>query len=159
MSCSRSSRASPSAICAAKEWSEESRQVRPNWENRRQEPGLYFMICDFVPYDCGKDAEDHPSIWLMTDQLTRLRLVGSSEDFGRALHREASPELLTRWRHVDADLNDSPFGRDCTDTSERDRVGLISDPDSLVKFIGERLDEVAALVPIVDQVLAKTGRR
>jgi hypothetical protein len=46
-----------------------------------------------------------------------------------------SPELLAKWSHEDADLSDSPVGKDCHDVSESERVRLVAEPEALSKFI------------------------
>jgi hypothetical protein len=129
------------------------------WENRKKEPGIYFELFDFAPADYGKDVEEYPSMWFMTDQFSRLKMRESSEDFGRAVRAALSPELLAKWSHEDADLSDSPLGRECRDVSEPDRVRFVSEPDQLVKFITERVDELMELVPAIDHTLQKMTRR
>ena len=129
------------------------------WENRKKEPGIYFELFDFAPADYGKDVGDYPSMWFMTDEFSRLRLREASEDFGGAVSSALSPSLVTKWSHDDADISDSPLGRDCTDVSESDRVRLMADPDALSKFIIERIDEFMELVPAIDQALQKMTRR
>ena len=114
---------------------------------------------DFVPSDYGRDVEDCPSMWVMTDEFSRLKMRESSEEFGRALRAALSPELLTKWSHDDADVSESPLGRDCTDVSEADRVRLVGDLEALGKFIIERVDEFMELVPAIEQALLKMTRR
>jgi hypothetical protein len=70
-----------------------------------------------------------------------------------------SPELLTKWSHEDADLSDSPLGRECHEVSESDRVRLVAEPDALGKFIIDRVDEFMELIPVIDQALQKLTRR
>ena len=48
------------------------------WENRRKEPGIYFELFDFAPTEYGKDIESHPSMWVMTDEFSRLKAAKSS---------------------------------------------------------------------------------
>ena len=129
------------------------------WENRKKEPGIYFELFDFAPTDYGKDVEEYPSMWFMTDEFSRLRIREGSEDFGRAVRAALPPELLTKWSHEDADLSDSPVGRECHDVSESDRVRLVAEPEALGKFIIERVDELMELVPAIDQALQKMIRR
>ncbi len=129
------------------------------WENRRKEPGIYFELFDFAPAEYGKDIEDHPSMWLMTDEFSRLRMRESSEDFGRALKVALSPELLAKWTHEDADLSDSPLGKQCQDVSEAERVRLVTGPEALGQFVIERMDEFMELVPAIDQALQKMTRK
>ena len=129
------------------------------WENRKKEPGIYFELFDFAPADYGKDVEDHPSMWVMTDEFARLKMREGSEDFGRAARAALSPELLAKWSHEDADLSDSPLGRECRDVSESDRVAMVAEPDVLGKFIVERMDEFMELAPAIDQALQKMTRR
>jgi hypothetical protein len=132
---------------------------KSEWVTRKKEEGIYFLVQDFVPPECGKAVKDYPSMWLMTDEFSKLKMRESSEDFGRALRAALSPELLTKWSHKDVDLSESPLGRDCTDVSESDRVLLVAEPDTLVKFIIERMDEFMELVPAIDQTLQKMTRR
>ena len=129
------------------------------WETRKKEPGIYIEVSDFVPVDYGKAVEDCPSMWFMTDEFSKLKMRESSEDFGRAVRAALSPELLTKWSHEDADLSDSPLGRDCTDVSESDRVRLVAEPGALGKFVIDRVDEFMELVPAIDQALQKMTRR
>ena len=129
------------------------------WATKKNEPGIYFEVFDFVPSDYGRDVEDCPSMWVMTNEFSRLKMRESSEEFGRALRAALSPELLTKWSHEDADLSDSPIGRDCTDVSESDRVRLVTDSEALRKFIIERVDEFMELVPALDLAVQKMTRR
>src|SRR5436309_185518 len=117
------------------------------WENRKKEPGISFEVFDFAPADYGKDVEDHPSMWVMTDGFSKLKMREGSEDFGRAVRAALSPELLAKWSHEDADLSDSPLGRECHDLCETDRVRLMAEPEALGRFIVERMDEFMELVP------------
>lgn len=129
------------------------------WETRKREPGIYFDVLDFVPADYGKAVGDHPSMWFMTGEFSKLKMRESSEDFGRAVRAALSPELLKKWSDEDADLSDSPLGRECQEVSEADRVRLVADPDELGKFIIARLDEFMELAPAIDQALQKMTRR
>ena len=132
---------------------------KSDWATKRNEPGVYVEVFDFVPSDYGRDVEKHPSMWLMTDAFAKLKMREGSEDFGRAVRAALSPDLLTKWSHQDADLSESPLGRECTDLPEADRVRLVTDPDALGKFMVERIDEFVELVPAIDQALLKTTRR
>lgn len=129
------------------------------WETRKKEPGVYFQVFDFVPADCGRDVDDYPSMWFMTDEFSKLKMRESSEEFGRTVRTALSPELLTKWSHEDADLSDSPLGRECHEVSEFDRVRLVAELDALGKFIIDRVDEFMELIPAIDQALQKMTRR
>jgi hypothetical protein len=129
-----------------------------DWETRRKEPGIYFQLSDFAPGEYGRTAKDHPSMWLMTDEFSKLKMRESSEDFGRALRASLPQELLKKWNHEDTDLSESPLGRECIDLRESDRIRLVAEPDALDKFIIERLDEFLELGPAIDQVLQKMTR-
>lgn len=98
-------------------------------------------------------------MWLQTDEFSKLRIRESSEDFGRAVKAALPQELLTKWSHEDAELSDSPLGRECHDVSESNRVGMVAEPEALGKFIVDRMDEFMELVPAVDQALQKMTRR
>ena len=129
------------------------------WENRQKEPGIYFQLFDFAPSEYSKDVGDHPSMWLMTDTFAVMRVRESSQDFARSLRAALSPELLLKWNHHEVDLSESPLGRDCLETTEADRVRLISDAKALGEFISARLEEFSELTPAIDQALQKMTRR
>lgn len=130
-----------------------------DWETRRKEPGIYFQLSDFAPGEYGRAAKDHPSMWFMTDDFSKLKMRESSEEFGRVLRTSLSQELLQKWNHEDSDLSESPLGRECIELSESDRVRLVADPDALGKFIIERLEEFMELDPAIDQALQKMTHR
>src|SRR5438552_1649045 len=94
------------------------------WENRKHEPGVYIELFDFVPADYGKDVEEHPSLWVMTDEFSRLRMKESSDEFARLLKAEMSTGLVAKWTHDAADSESEPFGREYVDVSESSRVDL-----------------------------------
>ncbi len=155
-----------SAHFAERGWASEPDLKRPSmsfwkrdWANRRNEPGVYLQVFDFVPPDCGKGVADHPSLWLMTNEWANLRMRESSDDFGRAVRTALTPEMQARWRHDEADLSGHPLGRDCTDISDSDRVTLVSDPERLAAFVIKGADELMELAPAIDQVLQKMTRR
>lgn len=144
-------------------WTADCNEKRPSiwfwkreWQNKRQEPAIYFEIFDFVPEDYGKDVGACPSVWFMTDEFSRLKVRESSEEFGKALRAALSPELLKKWAHADADISDSPVGLDLEKVTEADRLRLAADPDALSAFIKEHLAEaVSELGPAIDQALQK----
>jgi len=129
------------------------------WATRGKEPAVYFQLFDFAPDEYGREVEDHPSIWFMTDEFSRLKMRESSDDFAKVLRAGLSPELLTKWDHDDADLSESPLGRDCHEVLESDRVRFAGEPETLVKFVIERVDEFMELVPAIDQALQKMTRK
>lgn len=146
--------------------SSDSNRKRPSiwfwkrdWATKRNEPGVYLEVFDFAPSDYGRDVEDHPSMWVKTDEFSRLKLRESTEDFGRALRSSLSTELRSKWSHEDADLSEWPLGRDCIDVTESDRVAMVGNSDALGKFIINRVDELMELVPAIDQTLSKMTRR
>jgi hypothetical protein len=133
---------------------------KQDWEvRRRKTAAIYFWLADFVPFEYGREVEDHPQLWLITEDFPKLRMEESGEDFGRAIKTELSPELLAEWNHEDADLSNSPLGKECTNVPESDRVRFVAEPEKLHKFVLERLEEFKRLVPAVDQALQKMTRR
>ena len=131
-----------------------------NWETRSTKvPGIYFQLFDFAPATYSKSVEEYPSMWLMTDGFSKLRMRESSEDFGLAVRSKLSPDIMTKWSHDDAKLSDSPLGRECSNVSDSDRVVFVAEPDALYKFVIGRLDEFMELAPAVDQALQKMTRR
>jgi hypothetical protein len=129
------------------------------WATKKNESGVCIQLFDFVPADCGKGVEDHPSMWLITSDWSKLRMHESSEEFGRAVRASLPPELQTKWRHDESDVSESPLGRHCTDISESDRVRLVADPDALNAFIMQRIEEFTELVPAIDEALKTMTRR
>jgi hypothetical protein len=132
---------------------------KPEWANRRNEPGVCLFLADFVPADYGRAVRDHPSMWVDNEELSRLKPRDSAEQFGRALRAALSADLLKKWNHEEVDVSSTPLGRDCHEVSESDRVRMVSDPDALRGFLLERLHEFSELVPTVDQALAQLARK
>jgi hypothetical protein len=130
-----------------------------DWETRKKEPGIYFQLFDFAPTEYCRGGKEHPSMWFMTDDFSKLKMRESGEDFGRALRTSLPHELLQKWNHEDSDLSESPLGRECTESRESDRVRLVADPDALGKFIIERLDEFMELDRAIDETLQKMTHR
>jgi hypothetical protein len=91
------------------------------WRIAGKEPGIYFELFGFAPADYGKDVEEYPSMWVMTDEFSRLRMREGSEEFGRCESR-AAPELLGSGVTTKRTCPSRPWGRDCTEVSESDRV-------------------------------------
>jgi len=133
---------------------------KKEWGTRSsKEPCIYFQLSDFAPAEYGKVAADRPTMWLKSDDFSRLKYREDSEEFGRLLLASLSPELVTKWSHEAVDLSDSPLGKECGEVSESDRVQLVSEPDALSKFVIAGLDEFMELVPAIDQALQKMTRR
>ena len=132
---------------------------KPGWATRKGEPGIYLEVYDFAPSDYGKDIEDHPSVWLMTDEFSRLKMRETSEEFGRAAKNALSPELQTKWSQAELDQAEYPLGRNCVEVSESDRVQMMAHPEELIRFVLARLDESMELVPAIDQALQQMTKR
>ena len=132
---------------------------KADWENRKKEAAIYAIVSDFVPEPYGKNIEEHPVLWLMTEDFTSLRTVGTAEDFGRTLRAGLSAEQRARWNHDDFELGRSPVGRDHVDVSESERVAMISDPEKLVAFLRSSIEEVLDLARLVDATLAGMPRK
>jgi hypothetical protein len=132
---------------------------KSEWETRKKEAGISLLLQDFVPAEYAKNVREFPSMWLITDDFSKLKIRESSEEFGRTLRATLSPELLKKWNHEESDLSESPLGRECTEVSEADRVLLVSEPDALNEFIIKRMDEFMELVPAIDQALLKMTRK
>jgi hypothetical protein len=129
---------------------------KKEWETRTsKEACIYLHLSDFAPIEYGKVEDDHPAAWFMTDDFSKLKMRESSEDFGRTLTAALSPELLTKWSHEEADLSESPLGREYSEVSDADRVRMVAEPEALGKFIIERMDEFMELIPAIDQALQK----
>ena len=132
---------------------------KKEWATRSNEACIYFELSDFAPIEYGKVEGDHPAMWLIVEDLRRLKIRESHEDFAKVLKAELAPtDLLDKWKHDDAD-SDSPLGKECSDVSDEHRVHLVTEPEAFIKYVIERLDEFAELVPAIDQALQKMARR
>ena len=129
------------------------------WATRKGDPGVYFFVSGFVPADYGKAIGDYPSASVRTEDLSKLRMRVSGEDFGRTLLSQVPPDLLSTWSHGEVELGECPLVRESHDVSESDRVRFVAEPDTLSKFILDRVDELMELVPAIDQTLQKMTRR
>ena len=132
---------------------------KPDWENRKKDAGLYAILSDFVPAPYGKNIEEHPVLWLITEDFASLRTLENSDSFGRALRLALSPEQRERWNHAEFELSRSPVGREWADVSERERVALVADVDKLVGFLSARFDDFMELVPVIDVTLGQMTRK
>jgi hypothetical protein len=132
---------------------------KPGWATRRGEAGVYLEVFDFAPSEYGKEVDDHPSIWLMTDQFARLKIRESSEDFGRVVKAALSSELQAKWSRADVKPAEYPLGRNCVEVSEADRIRMVGHPEELVRFVLDCFDESTELVPAIDQALQQMTRR
>lgn len=132
---------------------------KADWENRRKDAAIYASVSDFVPKPYGKNIEDHPVLWFITDDFGTLRTVGTAEDFGRTLRAGLSAEQRARWNHDDFELGRCPLGRHHVDVTEIERVAMISNPDKLVAFLKSSIEEAIDLAPLVDATLAGMPRK
>lgn len=132
---------------------------KPEWENRSKDPGVYLEVIDFLPSACRKGTRAHPSLWCMTDQIKKLRLKESSEDFGRALRGALPSDLVSKWSHEESHLANYPLGRSLDDVSDADRLRFISEPHALADFLGTCVDQFSEIMPAIDETLRKMTRR
>ena len=132
---------------------------KPSWHNRKREDGVRLEIIDFLPVDCGKKIDDHPSLWCMTNEFEKLRMKETPEQFGRTLRSLLPTDLAAKWNHEQVDIAEWPLGRNRSDVSEPDRVRMAEDPEILQKFLLECADELTELVPAIDQALQQMTKR
>lgn len=129
------------------------------WENKRKESTIYLNIGGFAPFEYGKNVEDHPTVWLCTEEFGKLRTVESSEEFGKLLRNSLSEDQRAAWSHDDLELDSRPLGREYADVDDLKRVSIVSDPEQLTRFLLARVDDCAPLVPVVDAALARLTRK
>jgi hypothetical protein len=132
---------------------------KQGWENRKKDAAIYALLSDFAPEAYYSRVEDHPVLWLLTEDFPSLKVLETPEHFGKELRNGLSQEQRARWNHDEFELQTSPFGRVYAEVSDLDRVALASDPDRLATFLIHRVDEFAELVPLIDSTLARMTRK
>jgi hypothetical protein len=127
---------------------------KPAWAKRRDEPAVYFRVGDFAPHEFGKVEEDHPWLWVMTEDAPGFKFNEEGRvQFARQL-RAALGDAASRWDHPDSVEADEPLGRYCSEVMDADRVRWMSQPDELTVFLTTSIDELMTLAPAIDMVLA-----
>ncbi len=128
---------------------------KPEWAKRREEPAVFLRVGDFAPHEFGKVEEDHPWLWVMTDDVSGFKFNEEGRvQFARQLRTELG-EAVARWDHRDTVEADEPLGRYCTELTDADRVRWMSEPDELMAFLIRGIDELVTLAPAIDTVLAR----
>ena len=129
---------------------------KASWLNKRGDTGLvYYSLADFAPLGYRRVKDDHPSLWVYTENLEMLRKKEPErEQFAREL-RARLGETATRWTHEDSDEANSPLGRYLADVSDKDRLRLIVEPDRLYEFATKAFTEAFTLSEAIDETLAK----
>jgi hypothetical protein len=74
--------------------------------------------------------------------------------FARDLKGKLGP-AAAKWEHHEAVQAEEPLGRYCTEVTDSDRVGWMSNPEELTKFIVRSTEELMELAPAIDSVLAR----
>ncbi|MBA3231792.1 MAG: hypothetical protein H0T05_03140 [Acidobacteria bacterium] len=124
------------------------------WKNRRKDDALvYFTLADFAPVGYRKVKNDHPYVWLYTDNLQMMRMKEPDRvEFARQLRANLG-DSAARWSHPETIDADSPLGRYMTDVSDADRVRLVAEPDELLKFATTAIEDALLLSDAVNLTL------
>jgi hypothetical protein len=133
---------------------------RSTWMHRRKdEPLIYVDVENFAPLGYRRVKENHPNIWVHTENLQSLKMKEPERvQFGRDL-RAALGDASAEWKHEDSDDADYPLGRSLTEVSDADRVRLVADPDGLFEFGTGALKSVFDLSDAIEKTLAAAKAR
>lgn len=130
---------------------------KPHWVNRKDD-GIYGKIVGFVPDECAREVFSHPTVYLITEDFSALRMAERVEQFETEVRKALTDEQRAAWSY-DVESGVNPVGREYAEVSDMDRVGLASDADALAGFLRQRIDEFVELVPGIDAALAQMTRK
>jgi hypothetical protein len=127
-----------------------------DWEKPRGQPLVYFRVRDFAPHGYGKVEADHPWLWVVTENLERIKLKDPADRarFTRDLQLALGP-IAASWDHEDCDAANEPLGRYRKELTEMQRVELATHPARLVEFIQSAFTELFEIVPAIEETLKK----
>jgi hypothetical protein len=133
---------------------------RNTWLNRRRDDALvYFSLEHFAPLGYRRAKENHPAIWVYTENLQMLRMKEPDRvQFAKDL-RTSLGDLAAQWKHEDSHESEYPLGTALTDISDSDRVRLVSDPEALVEFATSTFKKAFVLSDGIEKTLSAAKAR
>jgi hypothetical protein len=129
---------------------------KPTWVNRRKdEAEVYYVVGSVAPLGYRRIKATHPCLWVQTENLEFLKMKEAERvEFARGLRRVLG-DGATPWLNADTDDATAPLGKYLTNTDDRLRLRMMSDPDALFEFAARGFEELFTLSDALDQVLAK----
>jgi hypothetical protein len=133
---------------------------RNTWLNRRRDDALvYFSIEEFAPLGYRRVKENHPAIWVYTENLHMLRMKEPERlQFTKDL-RLSLGDLAAQWKHEDSNESEYPLGTSLADISDSDRVRLVADPDALFEFATSTFKKAFVLSDAIEKNLSAAKAR
>ena len=133
---------------------------RPEWENRRRDDALvFFSLEDCAPVGYRRVQEEHPCLWLYTENLQMVKLKEADRMRFASELRTKIGELAEAWRHDSANESEYPLGKKLTDVNDLDRVRLVSDPAALLQFVTDSFQQAFPLADAIDRMLIQLRSR
>jgi hypothetical protein len=128
---------------------------RNTWLNRRRDDALvFFSLESFAPLGYRRVKENHPAIWVYTENLQMLRMKEPERvQFAKDL-RTSLGDLASQWKHDDSHESEYPLGTALIDVSDSDRVRLVSDPEALFEFAASTFKKAFVLSDTIEKTLA-----
>jgi hypothetical protein len=133
---------------------------RSTWLSRRRDtPLVYLELANFAPIGYRRVKENHPDLWLYTENLQTLRMKEPERvQFSRDLRAQLG-DAAAEWKHDDSSDADYPLGKQLSEVSDADRVRLVSDTDVLFDFSTKALTSAFVLSDTIDKALTAAKSR
>ena len=136
-------------LCECDARSPEITAWKPTWEVKKGKPGVRLKVAGFAPSGYVRNPPAHPYLWVLTGELSQLKLKDADRaQFARQL-REALGASAPRWDHDEVDT-DEPLGRYLSDVSDARRVEMVADPQQLQEFLRSGFGELFELSGSID---------
>ena len=124
---------------------------KEDWANRKNEPGISFVVGGFVPDGYRKVKSDHPYVWVCTNPQA-LRIKASLQNqFAKDLRGSVGDDLKN-WQDTDVE-DTAPLGRYLRDYDDAQRLHWITSPASLSEFVKSAFEQLLPLAEPIDKVL------
>jgi len=125
--------------------------ARSGWLNKkRPQPWVWFTLDALLPYGYRKVQEEHPSVWVATQNLEK--------DDRTAFQQHLADRLKGRdgeWINEDCS-REYPVGRYISSHGDSQRVALAQAPEAMASFAREVLTPILALGGDVEAALLAT---
>ena len=125
--------------------------ARVSWMNKkRQQPWVWFSLDALFPYGFRKVQEEHPLVWVITQNLEK--------DDRRVFQEHLTNRLRGKggdWINDDCG-RDYPAGHYISTHGDRERLALAQTPEALATFAREALASILVLGDDVEAALQET---
>lgn len=116
-------------------------------------------VANFAPIGYRRVKENHPDLWLYTENLHILRMKEPERvQFSKDLRAQLG-DAAGDWKHEDSSDADYPLGKQLNEVSDADRVRLVSEPDKLFAFATDALTSAFVLSEAIDKALIAAKSR